>query len=410
MMLTCTACRTSLRGVQERRSHYRSDLHRVNVKRKVTGMGPLSHEEFEYRVAVLEAEKTKAAEGRETQFCDVCSKKFSSSKALENHVNSRRHRDALQRVEEASVGEASTSTVGVDEEMVGAEGANGSEMDRDVLSDNDSDVEAELERRVKEWETEKGVRGVFDDEIYEDSEECLKAMGKLHGFWVPWVERLVDVEGLVRYLGQKVGIGYACVGCDKGFASADAARRHMKAVGHCRMTGDDEGWMMEFEEYYNWGDIEADAEEGWEEVDGDIDGGVVQKMYVTESESNANRAGAVALAMGVMRDAERGDAAEDEVGLVVGNKVVGHRSLVRYYKQSGGSRGDSRAGVVANRGMQEHRMIGFKKQTGALPLSVSRGMYRRHQRFELLVGGQNYYTRKARFKQSMAVFNSGYRA
>jgi pre-60S factor REI1 len=36
-------------------------------------------------------------------------------------------------------------------------------------------------------------------------------MLKQHGFFIPFVENLVDLEGLLTYLGEKIGIGHVCL-------------------------------------------------------------------------------------------------------------------------------------------------------------------------------------------------------
>lgn len=359
-----------------RREHYRSDLHRVNLKRKVGGLGPLSEEELAIRVAALRSEEEKMRAKREAKFCGPCSKKFSSEKALENHVKSRRHLERVRISEERT--EAEVSTIGgTDEEEM-------AELSGGMVEDDDA-VQMELERRLAESKGLEVTECLFDESEHKSLEENMKYIAKRYGFFVPYVERLKDLEGLMKYLGQKVGVGYACVECDRAFGGVVATRKHMRDKSHCKMTGDDDEWMEEYGEFY---EFEEEAE-GWEEV-GDAEGAMVD--------------------MGgeVMPTETVGD---EEVGLAVNGKVLGHRSLRRYYEQSAGGRADERAAVVANRVMKEYRLLGWEgKGKSAVAVKRMRREARREQRFQLLVGGQNYYTRKARFKQSMAVFNSGYRA
>eukprot|EP00177_Eucheuma_denticulatum_P000429 GFKZ01000740.1.p2 GENE.GFKZ01000740.1~~GFKZ01000740.1.p2 ORF type:complete len:372 (-),score=76.55 GFKZ01000740.1:2918-4033(-) len=366
-VVNCTACRVRIIGSEARHEHYRSDLHRVNLKRKVGGLGPLTAEEFELRVSALQqstAGQNAGARGRREWVCSCCSKRFSSQKALENHNKSRRHLDRVRRFPADDISELSTAGT-VDTEVEGVE---------DV--EDDEAVERELERRMREGKMFSSVECVFDGSVQGSVEENLEYMSKEFGFFLPYVEDVVDVEGLLRYLGQKVGIGFACVACDRGFGSVKAAQRHMVDKSHCRMT-EGEGWEEEYGEFYRFGD------DGWEEVEaGDAEG-------------------------------VDGGAAEvgEEVEMVVAGKVLGHRSLKRYYKQAPGSSVDSRAAVVANRAMKEYRLLGWEGRK--VDDGVKRGQRRaarREQRFALSVGNKNYYTRKATFKQRMAVFNSGYRA
>jgi len=40
-------------------------------------------------------------------------------------------------------------------------------------------------------------------------------MLKVHGFFIPFVEYLTDLEGFLNYLGAKVGVGHVCLWCGK---------------------------------------------------------------------------------------------------------------------------------------------------------------------------------------------------
>lgn len=54
--------------------------------------------------------------------------------------------------------------------------------------------------------------------------ENLEYMAKQFGFFVPFLENVIDLEGLVEYLGQKVAIGNVCLWCGKSFHSLEAVR------------------------------------------------------------------------------------------------------------------------------------------------------------------------------------------
>ncbi len=75
-----------------------------------------------------------------------------------------------------------------------------------------------------------------------------------HGFFIPDVEFLVDLPGLLSYLGDKVGVGFCCVFCHKVFESVQAVRQHMIASGHCKMVYDDDedSEAGEFDEFYDF--------------------------------------------------------------------------------------------------------------------------------------------------------------
>lgn len=423
--ITCTACRQSLIGAESRREHYRSDFHRVNLKRKIAGLGCLTSAEFEHRLQALEEQKTDTSDktrrarrernvNSSLHYCETCSKKFSSERALQNHQASKRHQHRLLTIQRQM-----KNVKDQDEHSISVMG----DSDDDDMLSTDSDVsdsnevEMELKQRLDAWASTGGVANAgrtcaFDGSIHENAETTLEYMRYEYGFFVAYKERLKDAPGLVQYCAEKVAVGYACLACDRAFVNVDAARTHMIDVGHCQMTLNEDGWMEEFGEYYNWGDIEDDEE--WEEVSPEEQEMIEKQgmmMVITGNDDDEKD----------FRPIGRLDTGENEegdeammVGLAVGGKVVGHRGLQRYYKQGRGPQKDERAAVVANKRYHDGRMmIGLKnrlEEEKVMPLREKRWQSKQRKRFALMVGGQNYYTRKARFKQAMAVFNSGYRA
>lgn len=383
-VMTCNSCRLRLHGVEARNVHYKSEHHRVNVKRKTAGMGPLSEAEFSQRLEQVRAEKEEDARSRQSAYCTTCSKRFSSSKALENHERSRRHLDACKGKAMSEVSEAVA-----DEEML-------------------------MERRLKEAKPITVTTCVFDGTVFNDVEENLAYMASMFGFFLPYIDRLIDLHGLLTYIGLKVGVGYACVHCDKAFATVDAVRRHMISKQHCRMTADDDVWVEEYASYYEFsaendqGDDNND-DQGWEEVD------EVTHMIEEQHEklSVVNEQAAIAALRVIQPLASAASVSEvhgaEDVSLAVNGKVLGHRSLARYYQQSYAQGAIARRPHV-DRVIREYRQLGWKgHQAPKAVLKAARKQAARNRKFELQVGHSNYYTRKSAIKPSMAVFNSGYR-
>ena len=87
---TCNTCRALLDDAEAQRAHYKTDWHRYNLRRKVAGMAPVGAEGFQERVRAQRALAEPESKGAAT-YCSVCSKKFASFKAYENHLRSRRH-------------------------------------------------------------------------------------------------------------------------------------------------------------------------------------------------------------------------------------------------------------------------------------------------------------------------------
>ena len=61
-------------------------------------------------------------------------------------------------------------------------------------------------------------------------DDNLAHMAVAHSFFIPDLEYLVDLEGLITYLGEKISVGNVCIYCNgKGRAlhSLEAVRKHM---------------------------------------------------------------------------------------------------------------------------------------------------------------------------------------
>ena len=64
-----------------------------------------------------------------------------------------------------------------------------------------------------------------------DLERNLEHMVRAHSFFVPEVEFVVDLRGMMRYLCDKVSVQHVCLYCDhqgaRAFHSLEAVRKHM---------------------------------------------------------------------------------------------------------------------------------------------------------------------------------------
>lgn len=97
-------------------------------------------------------------------------------------------------------------------------------------------------------------------------EDAVAHMGRFHSFFLPHREDIVDLAGLLSYLGEKIVIGNLCLFCPNGgkeFGSVDAVRKHMIDKGHCKMAFEAGADQAEVQEYYEGGR----GDEEWEDVE-----------------------------------------------------------------------------------------------------------------------------------------------
>lgn len=109
-----------------------------------------------------------------------------------------------------------------------------------------------------------------------DIEANIAHMSSAHSFFLPDIEYMVDLHGMLTYLADKVSVMNLCLYCDgvgRGFHSLEAARRHMLDKGHTKVRYEEEEDREELAEYYDfsatWEGVEDEAvtDEEWEDAD-----------------------------------------------------------------------------------------------------------------------------------------------
>lgn len=199
----------------------------------------------------------------------------------------------------------------------------------------------------------------------ESLEENLTHMSSAHSFFVPDADFLVDLVGLVTYLGEKVAVGNTCVYCNNEFRTLDAVRKHMRDKGHCKIAYDTDVERLEISDYYDFSASYPDAEErkarkaaraakraqkeeerrkkeemeaaeGWEDVsddeDEDMDVDEIVEEDASDEESDESEEESD-------EDELPGDSqaafGENPYELVLPSGArIGHRTMRRYYAQS----------------------------------------------------------------------------
>uniref|UniRef100_A0A915JTA6 C2H2-type domain-containing protein n=1 Tax=Romanomermis culicivorax TaxID=13658 RepID=A0A915JTA6_ROMCU len=309
---TCVACRVVFADQNAHREHFKSDFHRYNLKRKIADLAPVVYETFRCKVAEMALQKVDSlisAEENESKIhahqqqqgkkCTICQKFYQSDAAYDNHCKSKKHLESVQK--SITIQNSSSSAVVADDQISST-----------ILSED-----LNLEDDGSSWEDVESVSGggeaitprncFFCPENCQDLQQNLHHMALKHGFFVVDLDYCVDLEGLLTYLGQKVGQGFVCLWCnEKGrrFKSLDAVQKHMIQKGHCRMYHDGEA-MLEYEDFYDYSSSYPDAGDG--------------KMDVDEEEEDINLSSL--------------EVNGYELVLPSG-ATIGHRSLFVYFRQN----------------------------------------------------------------------------
>lgn len=220
---TCMSCRIRFETQDLQRSHFKTDWHLYNLKRKVAGFEPVNLESFnQIRAAAPEIQTNKA---------------LSSYNPVANRSESGEPRNGDH---------ASTN--------VDADGSDWSDCDSDDLVEGEYDEEEAKEMLARVIKPEVCL---FCDKKSSSPKANVSHMDSMHGFFVPEEQYVVDLEGLLEYLGFKVGAGATCIWCNKQFTSVHGVRLHMLYKDHCRIMFDQDKAVDEFKEFYDYSSQET---------------------------------------------------------------------------------------------------------------------------------------------------------
>ncbi|VDL77206.1 unnamed protein product [Nippostrongylus brasiliensis] len=208
---TCVACHLVFKTADLQRDHYRTDWHRYNLKRQVTELPPVTAEQFREKVLAYRSEKEKASLQQ-------------TSASLESE-----EKDVEMEVEDED-----------DDSSSGWVTDDGAEDEEDLDFDENQALPI--------------TSCLFCPQTTSSKEDAAEHMRFHHGFVLPDKKYLVDEEGMLKYLGLKVGAGRCCIFCPdirSRFATTSACQAHMRDKQHCKVNREPEG-MLEFAEFYDY--------------------------------------------------------------------------------------------------------------------------------------------------------------
>eukprot|EP00698_Gefionella_okellyi_P017632 TRINITY_DN5190_c0_g1_i1.p1 TRINITY_DN5190_c0_g1~~TRINITY_DN5190_c0_g1_i1.p1 ORF type:complete len:420 (-),score=88.37 TRINITY_DN5190_c0_g1_i1:498-1757(-) len=400
--LTCMACLLGFENQTVMREHYVSDWHRMNLKRKVALLPPLSSEEFEQREAAF---KTAEEAGDELGSCKLCNKTFSSDGALKSHLGSKLHRKAVSQTTKPESDYVVHMKPAVKKPVAKAGKTISETMAVIQQADGESDVILGEALTVFDC--------LFCRHRAESLEENVAHMTKVHSFFIPDIEYLVDLAGLVEYLGEKVGVGHVCLYCNdksRQYRSTEAVQMHMEQKSHCKIEYDPDH-SDEFDDFYDFSSSYSNAdsiasigrrrkhfakvkavkpssadntnmedidEEEWSDVTDEEEGAATddaQHRELIDPDAEITVEGGAALA-------DNGY----ELILPDGTRA-GHRSFQRYYKQKYRTP-DTRDSVTVNKLLLEYKQLGWQtRQKQIQQTDISRMVDRqRVQKAQMDVG------------------------
>ncbi|KAK6526078.1 hypothetical protein TWF281_011117 [Arthrobotrys megalospora] len=317
---TCNTCQVAFKSSDGQRNHMHTDWHRYNLKRRIAELPPITSELFAEKVLTSQA-ADRAARDRASfeKPCQPCGKVYYSQNAYNNHINSQKHKQRLHALTKSGlINDGTESVMSSTFSMDDTEDGTSTPIpSAEQQEEEDKAAKAELSNLVSNLSIGPSSKSKSSKEEKEGEipslpiTECLFCahpsptlqqnlthMSKLHGLFIPEQPFLVNLEGLIRYLGQKILIGHTCLYCNKPKGGLDGIRTHMRDKGHCMIAFETEEEMLEIGEFYDfrstynpddededWEDDDSEAEATWEDEQGNK--AAQDKSWETDSDASS---------------------------------------------------------------------------------------------------------------------------
>jgi pre-60S factor REI1 len=250
----CNTCKSCFASTEKIKEHYKGEWHILNSKRRANGLFPLKRSEYKELVA----------------------QQGGSAKSTTTSVAG----DARP----AKTPEKAAPAPTIEENQA-----------EDVEEEEEEEVEPEPPKIAANI-------SIFDDKEFPTTDECVQYMATNFGFFIPDAEYLVDLDGMLVYLGEKVKLGGYCLYCQKIFSPGKACQNHMTSKSHCKIRYENGIDGEEFEDFYDFSASYEDVDD----VEFDEDGNVIE---------------------GGMKIASTGEM------VLADGRILGHRDFRVYYKQ-----------------------------------------------------------------------------
>lgn len=257
---TCASCRVIFENVEEQRAHYQSEWHRYNLRRKVADLPPVTDAVYKQKLAAAATTKAhqEAAleEASKVRECLPCKKTFSSAAAYENHIQSKKHHEQV-----AKYGSDAVKVFAPLQQDSSAAASSSKPLPELPEDATDEQVDAAIEEHIKGAKTRLEVTDcLYCPRKFETLQQNIEHMHLQHSFYIPDIDCLVDLEGLMRHLADKVSVWHVCLACGgeskQPFASLEAVRRHMLDKGHNKIRFDEEG-SAELADFFDYSKLSA---------------------------------------------------------------------------------------------------------------------------------------------------------
>ncbi|KAG5519185.1 hypothetical protein PMAC_002273 [Pneumocystis sp. 'macacae'] len=306
---TCILCGVTFQSLEVQKVHYRSEWHLYNLKRKIAGFPIVSAEVFSQKVI----EKRTILAEESSKFSSKKKKNNTKHNNFTNSLKTQEHEFKQQGLDKFDIYEASSqksfdiNTLDyVSLHSVPLEKISSDKVEEDSITD-----ECISKRTLLEI-----TDCLFCILKFDTLDENLKHMKKAHSLFLPHQEYLTDLEGLIKYLGEKISIGNLCLSCEKVGKNLNSIRQHM-VCKFDSISYNTEEQKLELSDYYDFKSsyFKDNNSSDWEDILSDQDSKDDTSSIDSFEDEN------------IMID--------NNYELILPSKMkLGHRSLIRYYRQN----------------------------------------------------------------------------
>lgn len=273
---------------------------RYNLKRRVTSLPPISSEVFTEKVLQAQASSTAAAsKAAYEKTCTVCARTYFSQNAYQNHLGSQKHKANLAMAGDGHADDEASSVMSSTFSLGEPTTTEQEEIDSEAEEEFNEVVEGLKKTNLKDIPpaTRRPSRPHYSTELEDDKEgseatassvtardddtpmevslkRCLFCnfespsiplnaghMERIHGMFIPERNYLVDLEGLIGALYEKIHEYHECLYCGKLKPTIFGLQTHMRDKGHCKIPFDTEDEQLEIGEYYDFTSTYSDVED-----------------------------------------------------------------------------------------------------------------------------------------------------
>lgn len=328
----CSNCHISYTDNDEYKAHYKSDFHRYNAKRRLVNLAPATMEQFLKKKNQVADLKQKAQDDQVDQStkCEPCNKTFANKKTYNQHLESSKHKETARNYKPKDLSVA---------------------------------AEKPASPVVRRTTLDAVNICLFCNKECENLDSNLIHMRVAHSFFINDFKFCSDVEGLLKYLAEKIQKEIMCIYCEnkgRDFQTPEAIQNHMISKGHCFMNAEH---YRDWEPFYDFSTAVPEPKEGqlaivdededseWEDEEEENDEEAVDEEDGEEEEKNEAAENGEKAMKGEDKSAKKKVdpkrtkyyyyknvvkkaqvLSNGEVELANG-KIVGNRQFAKYYNQ-----------------------------------------------------------------------------